>query len=99
MASRTDLQALVDFVNVNNIVGLGRTYKNPRIADGTQWVLLLKTKGLTKSVYCDNVFPDAVNKLAEFINDKFPVFLSTETEVVSPKEPSEEQELWKSIHP
>ncbi len=99
VAARTDLQALVDFINANNIVGLGRTYTNPHIADGTQWVLLLKTKGLAKSVYCDNVFPGTVTKLAQFIDDKFPLSLNAEKEVVPPKEPSDEQELWKSIHP
>jgi hypothetical protein len=51
-------------VEVNGLMELHRTYHNPKIADGTQWVLWIKQGEQEKAIYCNNSFPPQITRFA-----------------------------------
>jgi hypothetical protein len=40
------------------------------VADGTQWCVRLDAGGGTKRVYCDNQFPQAIERLSDFVHNR-----------------------------
>jgi hypothetical protein len=63
------LEALREKINSVNVMDMQRSYSNPSIADGTQWCLLVRIDGRTKSVYFNNKFPDEIRNLAAFVDE------------------------------
>ncbi|HEV2296737.1 MAG TPA: hypothetical protein VGR35_23045 [Tepidisphaeraceae bacterium] len=58
--SSTDVATLVGLVNTNQLTSMGRMYSDPRMADGTQWVLWIEQSPFQKSIYFNNFFPDEI---------------------------------------
>jgi hypothetical protein len=63
--SSADLAALVGLVNTNQLTSMGRTYSDPRVADGTQWVLWIEQSSFQKSIYFNNSFPGKITTFAD----------------------------------
>jgi hypothetical protein len=94
------LEALVEKINALGILGMDREYHNPRIADGTQWRLLIKCGGEAKSIYCDNRFPRPIEKLAAYVDEAIlEQVAGTVAAVPYPagRNRLHESELWDSI--
>jgi hypothetical protein len=62
--SRTDVATLVGLVNSNGLTRMGRMYSDPRVQDGTQWVLWIEQPPSQKSVYFNNSFPAQITAYA-----------------------------------
>jgi hypothetical protein len=62
--TKTDVATLVGLVNTNQMTSMGRTYSDPRIADGTQWVLWIEQSPSQKSIYFNNSFPSQITAYA-----------------------------------
>jgi hypothetical protein len=57
-------KALSDAVHAANVFDLRDLYNNPRVADGTQWVVRLRAEGRVKRVKCDNQFPARLRQMS-----------------------------------
>lgn len=66
--SNAELASLVSLVNTNQITSMGRTYTDPAIADGTQWVLWIEQPQSQKSIYFNNAFPSPIVEFSEGLN-------------------------------
>ena len=55
---------LADLVNAQRLTSMGRTYTQPDVADGTQWVLWIQQMTMEKSVYFNNAFPTEIKAFA-----------------------------------
>ena len=64
--------AIVDAIEQNNLFSLDRAY-HANVADGTQWVLWIEQNGQSKTVYCNNFFPDQIRKFADEIDIVFDI--------------------------
>jgi hypothetical protein len=62
--SSGDTAALVGLVNTNHLTGMSRTYADPRVADGTQWVLWIEQSPSEKAIYFNNSFPSQITAFA-----------------------------------
>jgi hypothetical protein len=62
--SSADVRALVQLVNTNQLTSMGRTYSDPGVADGTQWVLWIEQAPSQKAVYFNNSFPSQITAYA-----------------------------------
>jgi hypothetical protein len=62
--SSADVARLVGLVNTNQLTSMGRAYSDPRIADGTQWVLWIEQSPSEKSIYFNNSFPIQITTFA-----------------------------------
>jgi len=58
------LKELIDLVNSNHITGMGASYSDPGIMDGTQWVLWIKQTPFEKAIYFNNAFPGEITDFA-----------------------------------
>jgi len=58
------LTELVDRVNSRRMTSMGRSYSDPGMADGTQWVLWVQQVPLEKSIYFNNAFPGEITGFA-----------------------------------
>jgi hypothetical protein len=77
-----------------------RVYDNTRIADGTQWCLLIKTGGESKSIYCNNRFPRPIEELAAFVDEAILEQVAGQVAAVlypAGETRRHERELWASI--
>ena len=63
--SNADVATLVGLVNSQRLTGMGRTYSDPNVADGTQWILWIEQPPSTKSIYFNNSFPDQITAFAK----------------------------------
>lgn len=63
--SPSELAEILQAVETNGLMKLGRAYHDPGVADGTQWLLWLKQGEQEKSVYFDNEFPQSIRQFAE----------------------------------
>lgn len=94
------LAEVLKAVETNNLMNLYRTYRDPDIHDGTQWVLWIKQEGHEKSVYFDNIFPRKIRGFAERLDGILSAAgLHQVTWHPVPAEESRrhERELWDSI--
>jgi hypothetical protein len=62
--SRARVAAVADLVNAAGLTGMGRSYAEPGVHDGTQWVLWVSQPPADKAVYFDNTFPSAITRFA-----------------------------------
>jgi hypothetical protein len=95
-----EVQALRDKIAELGISRLENQYREPKVADGTQWCLLIQEAGKSKSVYCDNQFPEEMIALADFVHGLViePYAAKIEEEHVSSSEHrKQEKKLWESI--
>jgi hypothetical protein len=70
------------------------------IADGTQWILLIRVEGREKAVYFDNNFPDAIQRLADHIDHRIIAPLADPVppeSVPSWHQRKHEKELWEAV--
>jgi hypothetical protein len=58
------LKGVVDEVNLRQLPGMGRSYSDPGIMDGTQWILWISQGSFEKAVYFNNSFPDQITGFA-----------------------------------
>jgi uncharacterized membrane protein YfcA len=96
---KASMDALICKINSLKIMELDRAYHGD-VADGTQWCLLIKSNGRAKSVYCDNNFPERIEKLAAFVHETIiePFGGKAEARAVPPREcRKHEKEIWESI--
>ena len=63
---------VVDAIEQNDLLSLSREY-HAKIADGTQWVLWIEQNGQSKTVYCNNFFPDQIRNFAAVIDTVFDI--------------------------
>jgi hypothetical protein len=59
-----DIEKLVDLINAHQLTSMARTYSDPGVADGTQWVLWIQQSPADKSIYCNNAFPKQITAFA-----------------------------------
>jgi len=64
--------AVSDSIVVNGIYSLDRAYYAD-VCDGTQWKLAITQGNKTKTVYCNNFFPQALRRFAEDVDKVFDV--------------------------
>jgi hypothetical protein len=62
--SSADVATLVGLVNANQITSMGRTYSDPGVDDGTQWVLWIEQPPSAKAIYFNNSFPSQITAYA-----------------------------------
>jgi hypothetical protein len=95
-----EVKALVDLLNRYKMLGMSKAY-HAAVQDGTQWILLIRTAGKQKSIYCNNFFPGPVTHVAGYTHGHIVGKLGRDGEKIGvpPDEPSRhEQELWDSIN-
>jgi hypothetical protein len=59
------VKELANLVNSRRLTGMGRSYSDPRVADGTQWVLWIQQLPSEKSIYFNNAFPGEITGFAD----------------------------------
>jgi hypothetical protein len=94
------LADILKAVETNGLMSLRRTYQDPNIADGTQWVLWITQGDHEKSVYFNNRFPVQITGFAEQLDRILSVAglgNITWQPVPASQSRSHERELWKSI--
>jgi hypothetical protein len=62
------LAAVLDAVDETGLLSLYKTYHEPGVADGEQWILWVRQGQDHKSVYCDNHFPKRIVQFAEALD-------------------------------
>lgn len=95
--SSTALATLVGSVHSHTLTSLGRSYSDPRIADGTQWVLWIEQPPLKKSTYFNNAFPVQITAFASDLDGLLHnAGLGTAkwTALSAPAAASQQQALW-----
>jgi hypothetical protein len=100
--SRLDLAKLVGLVNTNKLTSLGRTYTDPRIADGTQWVLWIQQGVSEKAIYFNNSFPDEITAFANGLDallKKAGLNSATWNPVPTQQGIDQQNALWARIEP
>ena len=60
----SDVKALVGLVSARGLTGMARTYSDPKVHDGTQWVLWIQQSPSEKAVYFNNAFPRQIQSFA-----------------------------------
>jgi hypothetical protein len=98
--SNTDLATLVGLVNANQLTSMARMYADPRIVDGTQWVLWIEQSPSEKSIYFNNSFPNQITAYAHGLDALLQkAGLSAATWSALPKQRAIDQQkaLWAHI--
>lgn len=98
--SIADIATLVGLVNTNQLTSMGRAYSDPRIADGTQWVLWIEQSPSQKAIYFNNSFPSQINAFARGLDSLLQkAGLSTATWSAVPAQQADAQQtaLWARI--
>jgi hypothetical protein len=67
--SGAGVKQLVDLVNSSRLTELGRSYSDPNILYGAQWMLWIQQHGGEKSIYCNNAFPDQITDFGRRLDD------------------------------
>jgi hypothetical protein len=95
-----DLAALVDKFNTMQITWMGRSYSDPSIADGTQWVLWIQQTPHEKGIYFNNAFPDQITSFAKDLDAAMAAAgIGSVTWIPAQKQGKDEQDsLWARIH-
>jgi hypothetical protein len=94
------LTKVLQAVEANGLTQLQPTYQNPKIADGTQWVLWIKQGEREKAVYFNNSFPPQITHFAKQLDSMLlAAGLDKATwQLVPANEPRRhDHELWESI--
>jgi len=60
-----DVSKLVALINSQKITSLGRSYTDPAIADGSQWILWIEQSPHEKAIFFNNSFPPQLMKFVE----------------------------------
>ncbi|MSU78602.1 MAG: hypothetical protein EXS16_10980 [Gemmataceae bacterium] len=95
-----EMASLRNAITQMNVWAMERAYSRPERADGTQWVLLVRENGKSRSVYFDNNFPEAIRNFAEFVDQKIIVpYADTLNPTVVPERHhlKHQKAIWESI--
>lgn len=57
-------------LNDTKYFSLRSAYRDPDVADGTQWFVKVRIGEKEKVVVCDNAFPPEVVRLSQFVHDE-----------------------------
>jgi antitoxin component YwqK of YwqJK toxin-antitoxin module len=60
---------LRDALRTADLFGMQDQYIDRQVADGTQWVLRLRTEGREKRISCSNTFPEPLRQLSRALRD------------------------------
>ena len=100
--SSADVATLVGLVNSNQLTSMGRTYSDPRIADGTQWVLWLEQSPSLKAIYFNNSFPSQINAFAgglDALLQKVGLSAAKWSALPAQQADAQQKTLWARIEP
>jgi hypothetical protein len=100
--SNADVATLVGLINTNRLTSMGRVYSDPRVADGTQWVLWVEQSPSQKSIYFNNSFPSQINAFAGGLDALLQkAGLSAAKWSVMPAQQAQDQQkaLWARVEP
>jgi hypothetical protein len=93
--STSDQKKISEALLTNRILNL-KDQIATNVADGTQWILLVRQNSASKAVYFDNKFPTSISNFAQTVDlvlEKQPIQWKP-----APREPREhEKELWAAI--
>ncbi|MBW2528562.1 MAG: hypothetical protein JRI23_30595 [Deltaproteobacteria bacterium] len=64
-----ELSDLVRLLNAQRFLQLEQSYVDPKIQDGAQWIVHVRTRGRDKYVYLSNSFPEPLLKIARFVTE------------------------------
>lgn len=93
------VEDLREAINRFGILDLNRHYHGG-VHDGTQWCLLIKVEGESRSFYFDNNFPGPIRKLAGFVDQSVlePFAAPVQATIVPTRNHRKhEKEIWASI--
>ena len=91
---------LRQLVSKHDLAGLQPRYRDPDIADGTQWVLLLQQGEFRHAVYCDNKFPPELEAFARALDQllqRSGVADASWSRVPDKRAGSHDQDLWRAV--
>jgi hypothetical protein len=100
--SSADVATLVGLVNKNQLTDMGRTYSDPRIADGTQWVLWIEQSPSQKSIHFSNSFPNQITAYANGLDgllQKVGLSAAKWSPLPAQQGMDQQKELWARIEP
>lgn len=100
--SSADVATVVGLVDTNQMTSMGRTYSDPGVADGTQWVLWIEQSPSAKAIYFNNSFPNQITAYANGLDALLQkAGLNTATWSPMPKQKGIDQQkaLWDRIEP
>lgn len=98
--SKPELVSLVSLVNKLQLTDMGRVYSDPRIVDGTQWVLWIEQLPSQKAIYFNNAFPEPIIAFVSELSTMLDAAgASTVTWQVMPADEANQQQskLWSRI--
>jgi hypothetical protein len=61
--------AVLEAADASRLTQLGRRYVAVNIADGSQWVLLIRQGDREKAVYFDNHFPEPIRRFGRRVDE------------------------------
>jgi hypothetical protein len=102
LLSSADVAAVVRLVNTNQLSSMGRVYSDPRIADGTQWVLWIEQSPSRKSIYFNNSFPNQITAFANGLDgllQKAGLNAAKWSPLAAQQSKDQQQALWSRIKP
>jgi hypothetical protein len=67
---RAEIERLVKVLNEHGFLHLAQGYQAKGVNDGAQWIVHVRTGGLDKYVYADNVFPEPLVAVARFVSEQ-----------------------------
>jgi hypothetical protein len=97
-----DTAKLVGVVNDERITSMGSAYHDPRVHDGSQWVLWVRQGTSEKSIYFNNSFPDEITAFAATMDamlESAGVGAATWTPVAKQEGADRQAALWARIEP
>jgi len=100
--SGSQVKELVDLVNSSHLTAMGRSYSDPNVEDGTQWVLWIQQSPSEKSIYFNNSFPGKITGFADQLDaelQKAGLSGVSWTPVAKQQAADEQKALWARIEP
>jgi hypothetical protein len=67
---RKEIERLVRVLDEHGFLHLAQAYQAKGVDGGAQWVVHVRTRGLDKYVYADNVFPEPLVSVARFVTEQ-----------------------------
>jgi hypothetical protein len=66
--SHQDIEQILALLNAEQVMSMAQSYIHP-VADGTQWIVHVRTQGCDKYIYASNEFPPALVRLGQYLRD------------------------------
>ena len=63
---------VTDSIHKNRLFELDRAY-HAEVADGTQWIVWIRQNEISKTIYCNNYFPDSLRLFAKDVDSVFDI--------------------------